>query len=267
MRITEKEWVLLSAFLDGELQGKEKLQLKRRLEQNSDLKQALKALSQTKSVLSQTPRLKLPRNFTLSEQPLPARKSKQPFFSYRLAAAVFSILLVGVLIFDSTSLLGSKNVELVSAPAYQEEVLEEAPKIALDNAAGSEQEETEKALPQEAPAAEMEEAPEAEMGEAPEAEMLAEGIPETEMPVDSEEEAAALDVEEGAVEDRSVFSEALPTPTEAPFDPLPTESSVPEQTTLSDQPGFYLPPIRILEILLGLGVIGFSLAAWRQRES
>lgn len=259
MRITEKDWMLLSAYLDQELQGKQKLKFERRLEQDSDLRQVMKNLSRTINLLSQTPRLQVPRNFTLVEKQLPARKYKQPFFTYRLAAAVFSILLVGVLIFDSISLLGIKDAALVSAPVYQEEVLEEAPNLALDSAAGGQQEEIEKSFQEEAPAAEMEEAPEVES--------LAEGDLEPEPSAEIEQKAAESEMELGTVEGGNQEERAFPTPTEMSSEQLPAETAAAPETYRPEQEGFSLSPIRVVEILLGLGVIGFSMAAWRRRKS
>ena len=62
--ISDRDWEAISAYLDGELNPKERARLDARLQANADLRAALEDLRRTRTVLRSQPRLHAPRNFT-----------------------------------------------------------------------------------------------------------------------------------------------------------------------------------------------------------
>ncbi len=65
-QLTSQEWMLLSSYLDGELNPREKTRVEALLKSNPDIQAAYESLAKTKAVLRSAPRRKVPRNFTLS---------------------------------------------------------------------------------------------------------------------------------------------------------------------------------------------------------
>jgi hypothetical protein len=94
------EWLLLSAYLDGELSDREKRQVEARLQQDPASRTALEGLRRTRQVLHHTPLKPVPHNFTLTPDML--RKPLLPSFSrmFSYSAALAGILLVAVLGLD-----------------------------------------------------------------------------------------------------------------------------------------------------------------------
>ena len=66
-RITPREWEALSAYLDHQLNKKELSQLETRLDNSSELKQALEELQRTRIIIHNAPKRRAPRNFTLTQ--------------------------------------------------------------------------------------------------------------------------------------------------------------------------------------------------------
>jgi hypothetical protein len=67
-QISPQEWEALSAYLDGELNTKERNRLETRLEKDKGLSKALEGLRQTRTVLRSQSKLHAPRNFTLTSE-------------------------------------------------------------------------------------------------------------------------------------------------------------------------------------------------------
>ena len=97
-QISSQEWILLSSYLDGELNPREKTRVEALLRSRPEIHAAYQSLVRTKSVLQRTPRKSVPRNFTLSVE-----YSRQPHRSLRLipvlrlssaVAAFMSVFLV-----------------------------------------------------------------------------------------------------------------------------------------------------------------------------
>lgn len=86
----------LSTYLDNALKPRKKNRLEARLAQDRELRERLEQLRRTKLLVGRLPRLRAPRNFTLTPEMVSVRKpKKQPFFSYiRLASSLAAILLV-----------------------------------------------------------------------------------------------------------------------------------------------------------------------------
>jgi hypothetical protein len=106
--ISMREWETLSAYLDEQLPAKERARLETRLSQAPELRSALEDLRRTRAVLRSQPRVRAPRNFTLTPdmvgiKPKPARRAPAyPFFRFASALAGFLFLLV--LVGDLTGL-------------------------------------------------------------------------------------------------------------------------------------------------------------------
>lgn len=65
---SKRDWVLLSAYLDGDLSGRKKDNLLRRLKHEPGLQAALENLEHVKKVLGSLPKKKAPRDFRISPE-------------------------------------------------------------------------------------------------------------------------------------------------------------------------------------------------------
>ncbi|MGB2962373.1 MAG: hypothetical protein WBB69_00115 [Anaerolineales bacterium] len=295
MQITDREWVQLSAYLDGELSGRELEQVRKRLKSDPRLQDALKQLQITKQILQGAPVLKAPRNFTLTPDMVGQKQKKPAAAGFRLAAALMSVLLIGVLIMDFGRFLAI-GAMAPAAPKYQEVMLEAMPESAADAVEEpalmkAESEVDEVLVGADSEKSVLGEADEAAAGvegcEAPpiedaadqpvaEAEAVAESLSAEPM----EEPAPAEGTAEEESEQRAhepTEGENLVEEKEAPqptSQMLPTQTVEPPPATIeyfsedvyepTQEPG--IPIFRILEILLAAGVIGFSAAAWLRRR-
>jgi len=100
--INRRDWALLSAYLDGQLDGNSKQRLEQRLQVQEELQFALARLRHTRTLLRSLPTYKVPRNFTLSnEYALLKTRPLQPLTVAMRAASVFAaIAFVVIGIFD-----------------------------------------------------------------------------------------------------------------------------------------------------------------------
>jgi len=279
MRITDRDWVQLSAYLDGELSGKELDQLRKRLKSDSQLQAALEELNATKQILKAAPQIPAPRRFTLTPEMVGQKEKKNTNRGYRLAAALMSFLLIGVLILDFGGIFFAGALSAVPSQKSFEVQLESMPESAADAV-------EEPALMDGAAV------PETVAGEALEVtehaeEFVAEDTPAEEalaVSVDSaeetlvegiegeEQEGKTQDVDDSTGANRAQEGEgdlqntqqAFPTQTPEPSPVVIeyfSEEEIPDPYTSPR-----LPTLRILEIIFGLGVIGFSAAAWFKRR-
>ena len=279
MRITDRDWVQLSAYLDGELSGKELDQLRKRLKSDSQLQAALEELNATKQILKAAPQIPAPRRFTLTPEMVGQKEKKNTNRGYRLAAALMSFLLIGVLILDFGGIFFTGALSAVPSQKSFEVQLESMPESAADAV-------EEPALMDGAAV------PETVAGEALEVtehaeEFVAEDTPAEEalaVSVDSaeetlvegiegeEQEGKTQDVDDSTGANRAQEGEgdlqntqqAFPTQTPEPAPVVIeyfSEEEIPDPYTSPR-----LPTLRILEIIFGLGVIGFSAAAWFKRR-
>ena len=103
-RISSRDWEVLSAYLDGELTPKDRSRLESRLEARADLRAGLDELRRTRVVIRSQPRVRAPRNFTLTPQMVGMRTDRRPalqlFPVMRLTAVLASLLFVFVLLGD-----------------------------------------------------------------------------------------------------------------------------------------------------------------------
>ncbi len=115
-----QELNLLSAYLDHALRKPEQKRLETRLAQEPELQERLENLRRTKQMIGFLPRLKAPRNFTLTPQMVTVRKPRQPLFAtMRFATAIAAILLV--VLFSVEGITGLPKASMVEAPAAMDE--------------------------------------------------------------------------------------------------------------------------------------------------
>jgi len=132
MRITDRDWIQLSAYLDDELSGKDLEQLQKRLKSDSQLQAALEELNATKQILKSAPQIPAPRRFTLTPEMVGWKEKRTINRGYRLAAALMSFLLIGVLILDFGGIFFTGAMSAVPSQKSFEVQLESMPESAAD---------------------------------------------------------------------------------------------------------------------------------------
>lgn len=123
--ISQRQWEALSAYLDGELNPKERERLEGQLRSRIELQESLDELRRTRQVLRKTPRRKAPRNFTLTPSmvgsPSLSNQAVGWFTTLRFSSALASLLLVLVLLSDFIiHRTPAVNFEMAAAPAPAE---------------------------------------------------------------------------------------------------------------------------------------------------
>ena len=137
-RISPRDWQNLSAYLDDQIPARQKKRLEVRLQQDGALRQALDDIHRTRQVLRSTPRLRVPRAFTLAAQPArkPAVSPAMPAF--RFASILASVIFVLVLLGDylaGTSMLSARREAF--APAAAPVMVESNQAVPTQAAAGA----------------------------------------------------------------------------------------------------------------------------------
>ncbi len=279
MKVSNKDWTQLSAYLDGELNPREMSRLKTRLEHRPGLRAALNEIKRTKQILSLTPRVGIPRNFTLTPAMVGKPHRRSPERGYRLAAAALSFLFVAVAVVDLGSGMLKGGMLAASAPKSEEIALEALPEAAADAAVAEEVSEepavreAEEALPNEETADQAVGIAAEEESGAPEAA----GQPSEESVATAETFAEQEEVKTAPEGTEQVAEEQVSEEPQNRGDSasVPAYTAVPEPEQISNTPAGetgQLPPrrgvpwIRILEISLGLGAAGFASAAWSKRR-
>ncbi len=116
--ISPKDWILLSSYLDDELNPRQKARVEARLQVRPELREGLADLQRTKEILRRAPARPAPRNFTLPASMAVTR----PGLSLRLVPVLrFSsaaVALVAVFFIASTMMGGFlSGRQMASAPA------------------------------------------------------------------------------------------------------------------------------------------------------
>jgi anti-sigma factor RsiW len=104
-RISNRDWEALSAYLDGQLNPKQRARLDTRLQDSAELRTALDQLRKTRTLLRSQPRLRAPRNFTLTPEMAglhTGRRALPSFYpalrlAFTLATVLVMVLFVGEL--------------------------------------------------------------------------------------------------------------------------------------------------------------------------
>jgi anti-sigma factor RsiW len=281
MKITNRDWVQLSSYLDGELNPKEIKGIEERLDKEPVLQFALEELRQTKETLQQTPKLRVPRNFTLRAEMVGIKTRPQQARGFRLVSALMSILLMGVLVLDfgrvfmggAMAPAASKEVMLEAlsesaADTVEEPVLMEAEaEMDTDRAAAEAEIETSRDVEAPAPEVAAEAMEEGEsVGYAQEAESKSTGDEAPDAATNQTDEWQEVGTPEELTEPTQTF---VPQESGTPVPQLITSPNLPNEETHSIDRIPSLDPFRVLEIILGLGAIIFGIAAWviRRRKS
>lgn len=123
-----QDWIVISAYLDGQLSEAEIARVDSKREIDSQFDQAFLEIKHTRKLLRSLPAKRAPRNFTLSQQyaKKPARRWGMPSF---LGLASVSAALALIFVF-----LGS-NVFMPSATRSVAPLTAAAPEMAMDEAA------------------------------------------------------------------------------------------------------------------------------------
>ena len=100
-----KDWIQISAYLDEKLSTAEAARVNSRLASDPEFKQALNEIAYTRRMLWSLPKVRAPRNFTLSPEKVKAPVRQlwlQPAFSFVSIAAAAAL----VILFAGSYLLG-----------------------------------------------------------------------------------------------------------------------------------------------------------------
>lgn len=108
VNLSQQDYELLSAYIDGELSDAERLGLEIRLDAETDLRRELESLRQTVALVDQLPRLKAPRNFTLTVTPQKVVR-KLPLLLTSTFSGLSAAAAVLLLMFGGYLLLGSNR--------------------------------------------------------------------------------------------------------------------------------------------------------------
>lgn len=141
--ISERDYEVLSAYVDGQLNERDRKSLEARLADDRELRHTLKALRQDKLLLQKLPTLRAPRNFTLTAAQAAAirPRRKRGFFSFsafatmRVVTGVASLLFVTLLGLDLARSGGLAQPQAAPAADFvsssaQATDLQEAPEAA-----------------------------------------------------------------------------------------------------------------------------------------
>lgn len=125
-RINDRDWEDLSAYLDGQLSPRDQTRLEGRLQQSADLRAALQDLRRTRAVLRAQPRLRAPRNFTLTAEMAgirqPARPASRLSPVFGMISALASVLLIVAIFgeFFTQSPMATSRILSAEPPAASE---------------------------------------------------------------------------------------------------------------------------------------------------
>jgi anti-sigma factor RsiW len=150
-KISPRDWESLSAYLDGQLNPNERARLEIRFKESEALQSALDELMRTRELLRSQPRLKAPRNFTLTPEMAGMRSGQRPIPSaypaLRLASVLATIFFL-VVFFGDLALNVFQPGPLKAAQAPRQEAVSPGglPPIGLGGGEGPDEEPAEKAL-------------------------------------------------------------------------------------------------------------------------
>jgi hypothetical protein len=112
--LTTKDYILISAYLDGELNSSRQADVEKRLLVDPDFKNALEELGYTKRLLSSMPQVRARRNFTLTPDKVKKTVRPQRFQPVWGAVSAFSTLML-IVVF-AVSQFAPKMAAMPSAP-------------------------------------------------------------------------------------------------------------------------------------------------------
>ncbi|MFO7624603.1 MAG: hypothetical protein R6V73_09650 [Anaerolineales bacterium] len=132
INISNRDWELLSAYMDGQLSSSKRVQLESRMQTNPELRAALDELTQTRAMLRSLPRLKAPHSFKLTPEMVGQRQPRRLYPFFQFASALSSLMLVLVLLsdflgFGLSAPLGRMASQAPEVPVAAEVFVESAP--------------------------------------------------------------------------------------------------------------------------------------------
>ena len=118
--INDKDLLLLSAYLDGELKDRQRTRLESRLNAEPELQQTLLELRQTHYLLRHASRKKVPHSFTLTPAMVAERvKSPQRFLPVLSLSSVMAAILMIVVYVSGVAPRASQISTLAAMPAME----------------------------------------------------------------------------------------------------------------------------------------------------
>ncbi len=276
-RISPREWEALSAYLDNQLGSKERTLLEARLDADADLRTALDELRRTRAVLRSQPRLRAPRNFTLTPQMAGARRRSRSlpvtYPMLRLASVLATIFFVLLFAGNLTLRVVAPQSRTI-ALAPQTEVNYAAPVVGMGGGGGA-------VVEQAVPTLEAEVVP---LPEAPAVleRPLAASAPTQDAAVEAANPATASDMPQAkALQVTPLDAEGAPTEAQAEENVMKKAGEPPSPTPVvpqGDREGGAkveagqrgIPVAAILgwlQVLLALVAVGAGLAAFLLRRS
>jgi len=222
MPLNERDWILLNAYLDGELAPGERAALEARLARDSALQDELDSLRQTIDLIGMAQRRPVPRSFTLDPKVYGRTRPRRALESWLVPVlGTASAVIAAGLICGGALLAGlpfgpgapSEAAEYYEAPMAEEVEEESIETVEMMAAAPAEEEApAEEPMPAEeaAPVEEVEAVPEEPLAEAAAAEAEEEPLG-TATPSPTQPEIAEGDMAQGALPPEG-YGEPLDTP-------------------------------------------------------
>lgn len=127
-KLSSKEWELISAYLDNELNAQEKARVEERIKTQSEYQEAVNGLRRTKAILQKAPVRKVPRNFTLTAADV--QPVRVPRWIPTMQWASAAVALVAVFLFASQMFPGFARQQLNAPTAMESAEPTESPMVA-----------------------------------------------------------------------------------------------------------------------------------------
>jgi len=132
-RLNEKDWLKITAYLDGDLSSNDKSVFEERIRQEPELMEALEKVKWTKTLLKNAPRRAVPHQFKLTRQMANEveKKSRWNVWRYGTVSGIASIVFLVLAGIQFLPMMGmSGNLAMAPKEMIQEEVaFMEAPMV------------------------------------------------------------------------------------------------------------------------------------------
>jgi len=270
-RLKNRDWQILSEYLDNQLKTKDRKRLEDRLQANPDLNQALHELRMTRAILRSQPKIQAPRSFALKPDTVQQFNSNYQTHGYpaqyivSLVSVVAIFLLAFFLVGDFTT--SSPLVRRQTGEFLSTEMVEE-PMLLMEEA------------PMEEPVAEMqaleaadstfsmaEEAVEETSGQPSEGPMMSKAMPEEPCGGGAREGFPSATDQDGVAPDQSFYEEVAPSPPQEDVSTMENSLALIDHvpgTTFLNIPRSTLTILEItLAILAGIAITTFLLIRYK----
>lgn len=122
-QMTARDYELISAYLDNQLNDKDRALFETRLTTDPELRNELHEISKTRMLVHSLPKLRAPRNYYISATAVQKQPNLRLAPIFGIVSAIASVLLV-IVIFGSTFLKSSSQVAMAPAlPAANETIV------------------------------------------------------------------------------------------------------------------------------------------------